>query len=151
MNKLEPFSEDLSIIFDFQSRSWYLYKVLFDFYAASLRRVEKPRNNRNSWASYAIIAQLAGKLTLNKMEALSDAYINTLWNEFVQVISRGRGVLSSDINIIVNSKRTTASTQIIVCQCRQLLRSWHVQYSSTSLASYWRASTAIPVDFMWVW
>jgi hypothetical protein len=60
----------------------------------------------NSWASRAIITQLARQLTLNKMEALSDGYINTLWNEFVPVISKGRDVLPSGINDIVNNRIT---------------------------------------------
>jgi hypothetical protein len=66
--------------------------------------VSRPTTKQsNSWASRAIIAQLARQLTLNKMEALSVAYINTLWNEFVPVISRARDVFPSDINNTVNN------------------------------------------------
>jgi len=50
---------------------------LFAFYATSPRRLEKPGNNRTA-EHRAIIAQLARQLTLNKMEVLSAACINTL-------------------------------------------------------------------------
>jgi hypothetical protein len=91
-----------------QSIVWFLCSI-----TTASRETAK---QSNSWASRNIIAQLSRQLTLNKMEALSDSYINTLWNEFVQVISRGRDVFSFDINniVLVNNRRTER-TKIIIC------------------------------------